>query len=525
MDSKRFALISVSDRTGLELIARHLAQCGFSLLTTSGSKKYLDQQGIESLAIEDHTAQREILGGRVKTLHPKIHGGILAKRGDALHEKDLTDEEIPLIDIVIVNLYPFLDHVQSDTAKDPEKMVELIDIGGPTMIRAAAKNFRSVLPLIDPADYGRVISHISKERGVAGVPIDIRRELSVKVFATLARYNLEIAKYFSTVSYDSGSPAVVGGFPPVEGLVLQRQQELRYGENPQQSAAYYATVGVAHKSWRQLQGKELSYNNLLDFDSIVRMLRTIRVESALAIIVKHLNPCGVATDSTLSAALQKAKRCDPRSHFGGIIGFNRPVDGETAGNIAEDFAEIVVAPHFESAAVEILARKKNLRLIEVAIEGEQGLEFRSVEGGMLVQSSDGAVSRIDSAEQMSGTPLDARLSADLSLAWSVCAHVKSNAVVIVKEGMLVGSGAGQMSRIDSTELAISKATLHQHDLTGAVAASDAFFPFADSLEHLAGRGICAVIAPKGSKADADVVAAAKRLGVALFFAQDRHFRH
>lgn len=527
MNSKRYALISVSDRSNLEIISRHLVKCGFTLLTTSGSKKYLDQHGIESLPIEEHTTQREILGGRVKTLHPKIHGGILAKRGDASHEKDLLDEQIPLIDVVIVNLYPFLDHVHSATAEDPEKMVELIDIGGPTMIRAAAKNFRSVLPLIDPADYERVIPHISLENHAAQVPLDLRRELSVKVFAALARYNLEIARYFSDVAYDQTGTGTVSGsrFPRIEGIVLERQQELRYGENPQQSAAYYAPIGQRSQSWRQLQGKELSYNNLLDFDSMVRMLRTICVNAPMAIIVKHLNPCGVGVSDSLSAALQRAKLCDPRSHFGGVIGFNGTVDGETARNIAEDFAEIIVAPSFSAEAAEILSKKKNLRLLEVPLDGTVSAEYRSVESGMLLQTSDQSVSDLAEAEQVSGSPVSDALRRDLQLAWSVCAHVKSNAVVVVKEGMLVGAGAGQMSRIDSTELALSKAALHKHDLQGAVAASDAFFPFPDSLELLAQRGVKAIIAPKGSRADAEVIATAERLGVALFFSVDRHFRH
>jgi phosphoribosylaminoimidazolecarboxamide formyltransferase / IMP cyclohydrolase len=526
MSSPRYALISVSNRTNLDKIAAHLVSVGFTLLTTTGSKKFLDEIGVASVAVEDFTTQREILGGRVKTLHPKIHGGILAKRGNADHQADLLQEGIPPIDVVIVNLYPFLDHVRSDTATDPDKMVELIDIGGPTMIRAAAKNFRSVLALIDPNDYEKVIPLITAAAGVSGVPLDLRRQLSVKVFASLARYNLEIARYLSTVSFE-GEAGKVNEilFPEIDGVVLERKQELRYGENPQQSAAFYMPLNEQQGNWRQLQGKELSYNNLLDFDSIVRMLKTIAASQALAIIVKHLNPCGMALAETPVRALERAKLCDPRSHFGGIIGFNQTVDAETARNVAEDFAEIIVAPEFSQDALAILSSKKNLRVLRVSLNSSNAVEFRSVESGMLLQTSDKAVSLFSEAEQVSGEPVAKSMKSDLELAWAACAHVKSNAVVIVKEGMLVGTGAGQMSRIDSTELALSKASFHKHDLVGAVAASDAFFPFADSLELLAERGIKAVIAPKGSRADAEVIETAKRLGVALFFTNDRHFRH
>ena len=526
MSSPRYALISVSNRDNLDKIAIHLVAVGFTLLTTTGSKKFLDDIGVASVAVEEFTSQREILGGRVKTLHPKIHGGILAKRSNPDHQADLLQEGIPPIDVVIVNLYPFLDHVRSESAKDPEKMVEFIDIGGPTMIRAAAKNFRSVLALIDPADYDSVIPSITLEAGVLGVPLNLRKQLSVKVFASLARYNLEIARYLSTVSFegDEGKANSIL-FPEIDGIVLERKQELRYGENPQQSAAFYMPLGEKKGNWKQLQGKELSYNNLLDFDSIVRMLKSVSTDQALAIIVKHLNPCGIALAETPVVALERAKLCDPRSHFGGIIGFNRSVDLETAKNVAEDFAEIIVAPEFSHEALAVLAAKKNLRVLQVNLDSDSGVEFRSVESGMLLQTPDKAVSLFDEAEQVSGEPASTLMRIDLELAWAACAHVKSNAVVIVKNGMLVGTGAGQMSRIDSTELALSKASFHKHDLVGAVAASDAFFPFPDSLELLAERGIKAVIAPKGSRADAEVIATAKRLGVALFFTQDRHFRH
>ncbi len=526
MSQERYALISVSDRTNLTILAKALVESGLTLIATTGSLKYLEEQGLPVRSVEEFTGQREILGGRVKTLHPKIHGGILAKREDPTHERELLEESIPLLDVVVVNLYPFVEHVRSETSATPAKMVEYIDIGGPTMLRAAAKNFAHVLPLIDPSDYGRVIEHLSPQSGVLKVPKAVRLELATKVFTALAHYNLEIARYLSQLQVDENAlrfePEVTA---PVEGAVMLRKQTLRYGENPNQLAALYASVPTTQSHWNQIQGKELSYNNLLDLDAMHRVLRTVKISQPLVAIIKHLNPCGLAVGASAHHALQRAKECDPRSHFGGIIGFNIEVDGEAARGIAEDFAEIVVAPQYTAEALEVLRAKKNLRVIQVTLDTKPTVEWRSIDGGILIQTPDVECSPVNRAERVAGEELSKGLADDLSLAWSTIPHIKSNAVVIVKEGMLIGVGAGQMSRIDSTELALSKAEHHGHDLDGAVAASDAFFPFPDSVEILARRGIRAIIAPKGSKADPEVIAAAQAHKIALFFTSDRHFRH
>lgn len=516
MTNIKAALLSVSDRTGLESFARDLQSLGFTLLTTSGTAKALSAAGISSVSIEEYTGQKEILDGRVKTLHPKIHAGLLARRDDATHMRQLTEDGILPIEVAAVNLYPFVQNLSSDKARDPLRMIELVDVGGPTMIRAAAKNHAAVYPVIDPADYDRVLAAL-KARD-SGDSLTLRRELAVKVFTQLAYDNLEIAKYFSGL----GSEA---GFSSVSGIVLQQEQSLRYGENPHQKAVYYRAVGAPMRDWKQLHGKELSYNNLLDFDAAIRMMRMLPDDVPAAVIIKHLNPCGAAAGSSLLDALKKAKRCDPRSHFGGIIAFNSTVDRSVAEDVKEDFAEIVVAPGYEEDALEVLQRSKNLRIMTVNISDPGSYELRSSAGGYLVQQGDNEVSHLEELEVVSSRPPTPQELKDLQFAWLMCAHVKSNAITLAKDGMLIAVGAGQMSRIDSVELALAKAKRHEHDLKGAVAASDAFFPFTDSVETLAAHGITAIVAPSGAKRDADVVATANRLNVTLLFAPDRHFRH
>lgn len=523
------ALISVSDRTGLLPVAQALRKNGYSILATSGTTKFLAEAGIESTPIEEYTGQKEILGGRVKTLHPRIHGGLLARRDDPAHMAELAAEGIAPIDIAIINLYPFVQNLTGDKAGDPIKMIELIDVGGPTMLRAAAKNFRSVLPVVDPADYSALIRFIETGAAPTGGLPDWRRSLAVKVFKTLAAYDLEIARYFSNVTFpESGAPSSATtplGLGPITGVVLERAQSLRYGENPQQRAALYQPVGAGTFGWEQLGGKELSYNNLLDFDATVRMVRGLPSGRAGAVIVKHLNPCGAALAETPLEALRRAKRGDPRSHFGGIIGFNRPIGLDVAEAIKEDFAEIVLAPDFAPEALALLQRNKNLRLMRVDLAASAGLEFRSVGGGFLVQEEDAVISAVTEGEIVSTIRPSAEQLRDLQFAWNFCAHVKSNAIVLVKDEMLIGVGAGQMSRIDSVELALSKARTHDHAVKGAVAASDAFFPFPDGLETLAQAGVAAIVAPGGAKRDTDVVAAADGAGIALIRVNDRHFRH
>lgn len=527
------ALLSVSDKSGLAEFSRCLHNAGFKLLSTSGTKQHLIDNQIPVVPIEEYTGQKEILDGRVKTLHPKIHAGILAKAGNEKHFQQLAEDAIWPIDILVVNLYPFQQGLK-DTSKSFAEMVELIDIGGPTMIRAAAKNFGRVCVVSDPADYQRVAAELNATGQVSEA---LRLELAAKVFTFTAQYDLAIAKYLSA----KGVREEIGSV--VEGVVLQKQQDLRYGENPNQRAGFYRRAFSEGPSWKQLGGKELSYNNLLDLDAALQLTRLLDEKlvksqstsdrQCISVIIKHLNPCGVAVADNLIESVVKAKRCDPRSHFGGILGFNAEVDAEVAAVIREDFCEIVVAPAYSEEALQMLGSSKNLRIIQAPMQcgkdkcGKEHarVEMRYVDGGVLIQESDPGPSAIGEASLMSKVAPNSQQLLDLQLAWSVCSHVKSNAIVIAKDGMIVGVGAGQMSRIDSVELALHKARTHNHDLSGAVAASDAFFPFPDSVETLAEAGVSAIIAPSGAKRDEDSVKAADRSQIALLFVGDRHFRH
>lgn len=527
---KKAALISVSNRDNLAPFAKALADAGYTLLTTTGSGAFLQEQGLEVTGIEGYTGQKEILGGRVKTLHPKIHAGLLARRDDPEHMKQLEEDGILPIDIAVINLYPFIEHLSTDSIEDPAKMIELVDIGGPTMIRAASKNYNSVLPVIDPADYDQVSAILAAGGLEYGKNLELRRKLATKVFTRLAEYNLEIAKYFSNVSYDEKESSTVDSadnfqLGPVTGKVLERSQELRYGENPKQKGAFYTEASGKPMGFEQHGGKDLSYNNFLDFDAALGALKSLPREKPGVVIIKHLNPCGAAIADSLVGALRAAKTCDARSHFGGIIAFNKEVDAEVAEAIREDFAEIILAPSYSDDARAILAKSKNLRVLTVSLEVEPSLELRSVNSGVLIQESDQGVSDVREIEVASEKkPTEAELE-DLQLAWSIIPHVRSNAITIVKNGLLVGVGAGQMSRIDSTQLAISKAATFGHDIKGAVVGSDAFFPFEDGIEALAEAGVSAIVTPSGSKRDPEIVAAANRHGLALLFATERHFRH
>jgi phosphoribosylaminoimidazolecarboxamide formyltransferase / IMP cyclohydrolase len=526
---KRAALLSVSDRTGLEDLAKVLLDCGYELLATSGTLKFLSSVGIKTRSIEEYTGQQEILDGRVKTLHPKIHAGLLAKRSNPSHMSELEKEGILPIDIAVINLYPFLQNVTGDAANNPEKMVELVDVGGPTMIRAAAKNFATVLPLIDPKDYSEVCDLLRKDKGqenpASGIGLDFRRKLAVKVFSWVSNYDLEIAKYFSTVqvAHEALQPGVTSS-PNITGVVLTKEQELRYGENPHQKAAMYRAMGTCNP-WKQHQGKELSYNNLLDADAAFRLIKTFVDDKPSVAILKHLNPCGVAVANSLFEAVKLAKLGDPRSHFGGVLAFNGKVDATTANSVTDDFAEIVIAPSYEQGALDAFSKKKNLRVLEVDLKAELKQDIRSVHGAFLIQEADIGASKVSEAELVTSRKPSSSELQDLELAWKICAHVKSNAITIAKNGMLLASGAGQMSRIDSLEVALMKCRTHGHDTRGAVAASDAFFPFSDSVELLAAQGISAIIAPSGSIKDKEVIAKANELGISLLFARDRHFKH
>ena len=527
--SERAALISVSDRTGLVPFAKELQSLGFKLLATSGSGKALVEAGCEVVAIEQYTGQAEILDGRVKTLHPKIHAGLLAKRGKPEHLAQLDSAGIWPIDIAVVNLYPFIEQVRSAAAQSPEKMIEFIDIGGPTMIRAAAKNCAGVLAVIDPADYPAVVEFLKVGSAKGMKEQQFRAYLASKVFTAIARYDMEIARYISLVAESPEGTPNLESFAETEGLILERSQALRYGENPAQKAALYRSSGTsatgASAAWTQHQGKELSYNNMLDLDATSRLLESVRGAKPTAVIIKHANPCGVATGNSLLDALQKAKLCDPRSHFGGILGFSEEVTAEVAANIREDFAEVVLAPSYSEEALKVLGTAKNLRVISYSKGAIAKFEVRSVLDSYLIQTPDTTTSDVKTLPVVTKVSPDAKQIEDLDLAWRVCANVKSNAIVIAKDGMIVGVGAGQMSRIDSVELAISKAQRHGHTLKGAVAASDAFFPFPDNVETLAAIGVSAIVVPSGAKKDEEVIQTADRLGIAILFAPERHFRH
>jgi phosphoribosylaminoimidazolecarboxamide formyltransferase/IMP cyclohydrolase len=524
---KRAALISVSDKTGLVELARALLKANFVLLATSGSRKSLSEAGIETLSIEEYTGQKEILGGRVKTLHPKIHAGLLARRDNPEHLAQLEADGILPIDVAIINLYPFQKYLASERANDLQAMIELIDVGGPTMLRAAAKNAAAVLPLIDPNDYPAVLAALEQNGLAIEKNADLRARMAAKVFCFTANYDLSIARYLSKTQASKESSSEASFFSPVEGIVLEKVQDLRYGENPQQKAALYRDLSepATKPRWELLSGKELSYNNLLDFDAAHSCLVRLGQLRPTVVIIKHLNPCGAAYADSVLEALRRAKRCDPRSHFGGVLAFNMQVEADVAAEVREDFAEIVLAPSFSAEALEVLKQSKNLRIIRVPNVPGPARELRAIESGYLIQTPDSSCSAVSDARIVSLRKPSSQELVDLEFAWRLCAQVKSNAIVVVKNGMSLGVGAGQMSRIDSVELALSKAKLHQHSLEGAVAASDAFFPFTDNVETLAKAGITAIISPAGARRDSEVAELADRLKVSLLFTNDRHFRH
>jgi phosphoribosylaminoimidazolecarboxamide formyltransferase / IMP cyclohydrolase len=491
------AILSVSDKTGITDLARALEAKGVEILSTGGTAKHLTDAGVKVTPISQWSGAPEILGGRVKTLTPKVFGSILHDRANADHIADVDRLGIPRVDLVVVNLYPFEATIAKEGVTLAEA-VEQIDIGGPSMLRASAKNHRHVVVLCDPSMYGEFLDEFSKDE----ISDDFRFRCAVRVFEKTSAYDTAIAAY-------------LGGKSTLD-LKLEKFQDLRYGENPHQSAGFYVERGA--KPFEQLQGKELSYNNLLDLDSAIR-LATAFSEPAIAII-KHTNPCGVARRDTLIDALRAAIDSDPVSAFGGIIGANREFDADCARAVAEMFLEVIVAPSFSAEAIELLAKKKNLRL--VTTQGTtQPNEFRSAAGGVLMQSVDRIGSRDAWKVVTERQPTDAELRG-LELAWIVCAQVKSNAIVLTNESQSVGIGAGQMSRVDAAKVAIMKSILSTVD---TFAASDAFFPFRDGLDLLADAGVRAVIQPGGSVRDAEVIAAANERGMVMVFTGERHFRH
>ena len=512
----RRALLSVSDKTGLVEFARALARHGIEILSTGGTAKLLAAQGLTVREVSDHTGFPEIMDGRVKTLHPKIHGGLLGRRG--VDEQVMALHGIEPIDLLVVNLYPFAETVARPKCSY-EEAIENIDIGGPAMLRAAAKNHESVAAAVDPADYGRLLAELDAQGGVSAAT---RAYLAAKVFTHTARYDAMVASYLAR---QHGADVLPATLP----LVLDKAFDLRYGENPHQRAALYreAPGGGGLAAAALLQGKDLSFNNIADADTAIECVR--QFEEPACVIVKHANPCGVALAGSLLQAYEGAYRTDPTSAFGGIIACNRPLDAATARAIIErQFVEVIAAPTIEPEAAAALAAKPNVRVLALGELGalpSGGLEYRSVSGGVLAQTRD--TGRVIAAELKVVTrrqPTPAEL-ADLLFAWRVAKFVKSNAIVYAHERSTVGIGAGQMSRVYSSRIAAMKAADEKLVVRGAVMASDAFFPFRDGVDVAAEYGIQAVIQPGGSRNDAEVIAAADEHGMTMVFTGMRHFRH
>jgi phosphoribosylaminoimidazolecarboxamide formyltransferase/IMP cyclohydrolase len=514
MSTIRTALLSVSDKEGIVEFARTLADLGVLLLSTGGTAALLKEQGIAVRDVSEHTGFPEIMDGRVKTLHPRVHGGILARRKEESHQQAMEEHAIPPIDLVVINLYPFEKTVASGAGW--EDCIENIDIGGPAMIRAAAKNHEDVTIVVAPEDYPLVLSEIEANAGAT--TLKLRRQLAAKAYARTAAYDAAIANWFAK----KDEP----GMPQKLFVVADRVQALRYGENPHQQAAFYR-VGEAAGTLagaRQLQGKELSYNNINDTDAALQLVQEFK-EPAVAII-KHANPCGVAVAGDLGEAYARALACDPKSAFGGIIAVNRRIEASVATAIAELFAEVVIAPEFSEEAKAVFAAKKNLRLLELHGARPDFLPtLRSVSGGLLVQSADDLVLVEANLKQVSKRAPSEKERADLLTAFTVAKHVKSNAIVMVKAGRTHGIGAGQMSRVDSVHIACRKATENGLGTQGTVLASDAFFPFDDNVHAAAEAGVTALIQPGGSVRDEEVIAAADKYDMAMLFTGMRHFRH
>jgi phosphoribosylaminoimidazolecarboxamide formyltransferase / IMP cyclohydrolase len=508
----RRALVSVFDKEGLDRLAAALAGAGVEVVSTGSTAATLEGHGLRVTRVEELTGSPELLDGRVKTLHPKVHAGLLADRGRPGHRAELDAAGIAPFDLVVVNLYPFEETV-ADPDADPALAVERIDVGGPAMVRAAAKNHAWVAVACDPADYPLVSSALA----AGGTTLPERRTLAAKAFARTAAYDTAITTWMAQTA---------GGFPERLSVGGRLRQALRYGENPHQGAAFYAVDGL-DGPWglgaaAQVAGKELSYNNLLDADAALA-LAAEHGGRPFATIVKHTNPCGAALGASLEEAYAGALDGDPVSAFGGVVGLSRPLDAATAKRIAGIFTEVVVAPGFDEEALAVLAGKPSLRLVEVDLaRPARWLAVRSVAGGLLAQEPDPGGDDPAGWALQAGDPPGPELVADLALAWSVAGHVKSNAIVLARDGRVVGVGAGQQSRVDSVRIAAAKAGERAR---GAAAGSDAFFPFADGVEALAAAGVLAVAQPGGSVRDAEVTAAAAAAGVAMLHTGRRHFRH
>jgi phosphoribosylaminoimidazolecarboxamide formyltransferase/IMP cyclohydrolase len=511
------AILSVTDKTGLVEFARKLSNLGIELISTGGTAQLLRDSRIAVKDISDFTGFPEMLDGRVKTLHPKVHGGILHRRENSAHQAAIAEHGIQPIDMVVVNLYAF-----EKTAARPgvafDELIENIDIGGPSMIRSAAKNFRDVAVVTSPSDYPAIAEELARTDGE--LSLETKWRLAQKAFATTAAYDSAIASTLERVSNNFHLSPTEESFPQVLRLSFQKTIDLRYGENPHQKAAMYSDgsgVGVANAL--QIQGKELSYNNIVDLQCAWDLAQEFS-EPACA-IVKHTNPCGFAVGKTTKEAYQRALECDPVSEFGGVVGVNRSIDAEVAAEMHKLFLEVIAAPSFDREARSVFASKKNLRLVEVT-SALHDTVLKKISGGILLQETDfRPLHDIDLKVVTQRRPTMDETRA-LLFAWKVCKHVKSNAIVYARDGQTVGIGAGQMSRVDAAKLGAMKAHL---PLKGTVAASDAFFPFPDGVEEIAKAGSTAIIQPGGSQRDAEVIAAADRLGLAMLFTGVRHFRH
>ena len=514
---EKLALLSVSDKRGLVEFASALVnRFGYRILSTGGTAKLLAERGLPVTEVSQHTGFPEIMEGRVKTLHPKIHGGLLCRRDKPEHLRQAEANEIALIDLVVVNLYPF-EQTVARRGVAFEEAIENIDIGGPSMLRSAAKNHESVTVVCDPADYDPVL----KAMDSPGALVEIRRKLALKVFQRMASYDAAIARYLEG---QIGEPdlGAVAGFPDLLTLSYKKASSLRYGENPHQKAALYGTF---FEHFEQLQGKELSYNNILDITSAAWLIGEF--ERPTVAILKHTNPCGVASADTLLAAWERALATDRQAPYGGIIVVNQTLGGDLAKAIAEIFTEVIIAPRFSDEALEVLRKKKNLRLMVAkgGLGAESLREVRSVVGGILVQDRDTKLGNVADFKVVTRRQPTSAEWASMLFGWKVCKHVKSNAIVYVRGEETLGIGAGQMARVDSSRIAVWKAGEAGLDLAGSVVVSEALFPFADGLVAAADAGATAAIQPGGSVRDDEVIKAADERGMAMVFTGIRHFRH
>ncbi len=521
MQIKR-ALISVSDKKGIVEFARGLHEIGVEILSTGGTATLISEAGIPVRLVSDYTGCSEILDGRVKTLHPKIHGALLARRGKKSHMKQIAQNEIELIDLVVVNLYPFEEVVRKEGVS-MEEALENIDIGGPSMLRSAAKNYPDVAVVTDPEDYQPILKEI-KHNGE--ISMEKRSALALKVFLRTAQYDAAISNYLKSTF--NSQPSTLNPFPESLTLAFQKIQSLRYGENPHQRAVFYRESDAGRETLagaEKLHGKELSFNNILDLDAALRTVRDFK--DICVVIIKHNNPCGVACGRTLLEAYSRARECDPVSAFGGIVGINRKVDRDVAHEISKTFIEALIAPGFDDEALEILMRKEAIRLLAVGLVMRNHrpllteFDFKKVSGGLLLQDADQDTDALEMSTVTERKPTKKELKA-LLFAWRVVKHIKSNAIVFTTDEATVGIGAGQMSRVDSCRIAVMKARV---PLKGTVVASDAFFPYRDGIDEIARAGATAIIQPGGSQKDNEIITACNEHGIAMVFTGRRHFRH